>query len=307
MERILGVVVPVFAVILLGSVTARRRLIDTAGLRGLNDFVYFIGLPALLFGSVSGGGRAPVFGVAGVYFASCLIVYALAMLLARLVLRADPAGAAMFGLNATFGNTVFMGIPIVSAAFGKAGLVPLLAIIALHSALLLSLAAVLVEVGGHRGGALGRVLRVTLPGVLRNPVILAILAAFLWRLSGGVLPEVAARLIAMLGATAPALALFCLGASLPGFGRVLVAPQSLLISLLKLAVLPLVVAALGRLAGLAGLPFAVAVLTAGMPTGANAFLLARRTATLAEDSAAAVALSTALSVLGLGFLMALVR
>jgi malonate transporter and related proteins len=304
---VLGVVVPVFAVILLGVVTVRRRLIDAAGMRGLNAFVFYVALPALLFEAVAGAGPSAVFSVAVAYFAGCLGVYALTMLIGRLLLGANLATAAMLALNATFGNTVLMGIPIVRAVFGPPAVVYLLAIIAFHSALLLPLAAVLVELGGHRRGGLAGILAATLGGLARNPVILAILAALLWRLSGLGLPGPVLRLLGMLGDAAPALALFCLGASLPGFGRVVAAPEAMLITGLKLVLLPLAVAGTSRLTGLSGLPFAVAVLTAAMPTGANAFLLARSTATLAEDSAAAVALSTTLSLIGLGFLASILR
>ena len=50
--------------------------------------------------------------------------------------------------------------------------------------------------------------------------------------------------------------------------------EALLASVLKLAVLPALVWALAAWAGLSGQPVAVlAVVAAGMPTGANAFLL----------------------------------
>jgi malonate transporter and related proteins len=208
----LGVVLPVFGVILLGVLTGRRRLIDAAGMRGLNDFVFFVALPALLFDSVAAACPSPVFDVAAVCFGGCLAVYALAMLLGRFLLRADFATAAMLAFNATFGNTVLMGIPIVRAAFGPPAIVYLLAIIAFHSVLLLPLAAVLVELCGHRRGGLATVLAAMLSGLRRNPVILAIVAALLWRLEGLGLPGPAPRLLGMLADAAPALALFCLGA-----------------------------------------------------------------------------------------------
>lgn len=76
---------------------------------------------------------------------------------------------------------------------------------------------------------------------------------------------------------------------------------------LKLVAQPLLVWALAHLAGLAPLPTAIAVLVAGTPTGANAFFLARRTATLASASAGTVVLSTALSVLTLSTILAVLR
>ena len=105
------------------------------------------------------------------------------------------------------------------------------------------------------------------------------------------------------GAAGPPLALFCLGATLPKpegwktMGGVAAA------SALKLLVMPALVALLAHLAGVQGIDFAVVVLAAAMPTGANAFLLARRFHTMMEASASTVVASTALSLLTLTALL----
>jgi predicted permease len=52
----------------------------------------------------------------------------------------------VFALNATYGNVIYLGTPLVSAAFGPPGLSLILTIIAVHSGVLLPLAAVLIEI-----------------------------------------------------------------------------------------------------------------------------------------------------------------
>jgi hypothetical protein len=69
-------------------------------------------------------------------------------------------------------------------------------------------------------------------------------------------------------------------------------------------VLPLLVFALGLLLGLSPIEMAVAVTMAALPTGANAFILARRYDTGADRSGSAVVVSTALSVLTISALIA---
>jgi predicted permease len=76
---------------------------------------------------------------------------------------------------------------------------------------------------------------------------------------------------------------------------------------LKLAVLPLLVWGLCILIGLGPLETAVAVTSAALPTGANAFMLARRYRTGAERSGATVLVSTVISVFTLGWLLAWFR
>lgn len=307
MNALAGIIAPVFALILLGAAAVHWRLVDAGGLRGLNDVTFYAGVPALLFSAVAEADALLGLDLAAAYFAACLVVFALAIAFAVGTLGMGLAQAAATGLNASYGNTVMLGIPIVSAAFGAPGLAVLMPIIMLHSVLLLPLASLLIEAGGAGGANPLRTLRRTLPSLVRNPVILSILLAIAWRLLGLSVPVPLHRFLALLGGAAPPLALFCLGASLPGFAVRGALREAGIATVLKLLLLPALVWGLAWLFGFGPLPTAVAVLTAGMPTGANAFLLARRTDTGAGASAGTVVVSTALSVLTLSVLLAWVR
>ena len=305
MGSVAGIIAPVFALIMLGAAARFWRLLDPPGLRGLNDLTFFLAIPALLFGSVVEAPSLRMLDVAALYFAACLLVYAAGVLVALRFLGAGLAEASVVGLNCCYGNTVMLGVPVISAAFGAEGLAILLPVIALHSMLLLPMATLLIEADGQHTRNPFRIVLLTLPSLLRNPIIVALLLALAWRVIGIPVPGPLHRLLAMLGAAAPTLALFSLGASLPDFAKQGSVRETGVATLLKLAALPAVVWGLAHAAGLGPLPTAVAVLTAGTPTGANAFFLARRTGTLAAASAGTVVVSTALSVLTLSLLLGL--
>jgi malonate transporter and related proteins len=141
MIAILELIVPIFAVIGMGRGATKLVLISPAGVRGLTDFTFWVALPSLFFGSITAAATLQVADVAGAYLLGCLIVYGLAMILAWIVWRAGLARASMFALNATYGNVVFLATPIVSAAFDAPGVRIVVAIVALHSGILLPLAA----------------------------------------------------------------------------------------------------------------------------------------------------------------------
>lgn len=288
---------------------------DAAGFRGLNDVTFYAGIPALMVLALADAGEPRVLDIAGAYFAAALAVFALAVALARQVLGAGLSAAGAIGLNAAYGNLVMLGIPIVSAAFGPPGLAVLISIIALHSVVMLPLASVLIE-ADRRGTAdpLGVLLR-TLPGLARNPILAAILLALAWHGLGLPIPAPLRRLLELASAAASPLALVCLGGTLPGFAGRGALREAGLATALKLVLLPALVWGLAALLGLGPMPTAVAVLAAGLPTGANAFLFARRAgegeaaAAGAGEAAAAgtVVVSTALSVLTLPALLAWLR
>lgn len=290
----LTVVLPVFATIFLGLMARRTGLVEASAFRGLTDVLTFIMMPALLFGTIIRGPPLEVLGVASVYFSGCLAVFAAGVLIARLSGQ-SLSHAAMLGINASYGNTVMMGIPIAAAALGLDALPPLLGIIAFHSAVLIPLAGILVEIDTADGERPLKILANTVRGTLRNPIILSIISAALWRYAGLPMPAVISTWLQMLGGAAVPLALLCLGGTLPPLKAHAIGRDVVIAIALKLAVLPALVWIIGRSMGLAPLPLAVAVLTAGMPTGANAFLLARRSQELLEISAATVLLATTLS------------
>ena len=307
MTAIAAIVAPVFALVALGTGARFWRVVDLQGLRALNDVTFYLLIPSLLFGAVVRAPAGQGLEVAGTYFAGCLLVFGAGLWLSRRLLGARLAQAAVIGLNCAYGNTVMLGVPIVSSAFGADGVAVLLPVIALHSVVLLPVATLLIEAGGAGGGHPARVMLRTLPALGRNPVIAAILLAAAWRGLDVPVPEPLDRLLATLAAAAPAMALLTLGASLPDVATQGSVRETGLAVLGKLVALPLLVWGLARLAGLGAEATAIAVVTAGMPTGANAFFLARRTGTLAAASAGTVVVSTMLSVATTSAALALLR
>lgn len=303
MGGVLDVVVPVFALIALGYGAARFRFVDDAGFKVMAMFVFSLAAPALLF---SGGTRQHE-GGAGAALAllpASVIVYALVVVAARRVMGMTLAEAALFALACVFGNSVMMGIPLIIAAYGEPGVPPMLAILALQTMILLGLATVVTEVGLNASAPWRRVLRATAAGILRNPVVLSVIAALVWSALGLPVPGVVRRTLDFLGGAAPPVALFCLGGSLYGLSVAALWRETLAIALVKLLALPALVWLFAIWLRLAPVEIAVAVTIAALPTGANAFILARRYATGADRSGSAVVLTTAISILTLSALIA---
>ena len=296
---------PGFAIILAGYVAAWRGLIDAAGFRGLNGFAFSLAAPALLFASGTaghlGGGAAAL-----AYFLAAGLLYALVLWGGRRAgLTLTASG--MLALDVSYGNTVMMGIPLILASFGPPGLSILLAILALHSMILLSAATVVAEIGQNQRAAPLRMLRATLGGVARNPVVMAVILAMLWSGLELPVPGPLRRTLELLGAATAPVALFCLGGSLHGFDARAAWRQTGVTVALKLVALPVLVWGFTHLLGLTPLEIAVATVTAALPTGANAFLLARRYATGADASGAAVLISTLISLVTLSALLVVFR
>ena len=306
MGVLVEVVLPVFALIGLGRLAAWRRLLPEAAGESLTAFAFVFALPALLFRAVTGSAGIPLFG-AVTFLGVALLVYAVGTLGSQRLLGEPLSAAGVAGLNAAFGNTVMMGIPVVSAAFGPEGLADLLAIVAFHSAVLMPVATVVVEAGLNARSSPSRLLAATLQSVLRNPIILAIIVGAAWAATGLAVPAVLGRVLDLLASSAAPVALFCLGLGLPAAPQRADLGSVAFTTLLKNLIMPGLVFLAMRAAGLPPLAVAVGTVAAAMPTGANAFLLARRYSTAIERSAAAVLVSTLLSLPVLGLLLVCFR
>jgi malonate transporter and related proteins len=312
MAHLLGIVAPVFVLIAMGWVAVHRGWLDTPGVRGLSDFTFFAAMPALLFGSIADAPPVRLADVAGSFLAGAVGLFFIALAAGRQALRLKLAPAGMFALNGVYGNTVMMGVPVIQAAYGATGVANLLAVVAFHSAVLLPLATLMIETGqGMRPGVV-QTLRSVGRGLFTNPVVLSVLLAMLWRALALPVPGPVNALLVLLGGAAAPVALFCLGASLPrpammrghlAGNRAEIAATALL----KLAVMPAVVGLIAHAAGVRGIAFSTVVVAAAMPTGANAFLLARRMDTMAENAAGVVLVSTILSVVTLTALLSWLR
>jgi malonate transporter len=302
MGGVVEVVLPVFALIALGYAAVKRKMVGDEALKGMTLFVFGLAAPALLFA----GGTRPHEGSGGAALAiltASILMYGLVVVGARRIFGVTLAEAALFALACVFGNSVMMGVPIIVAAYGAPGVPPMLGILALQTMILLGLATIVTEVGLHANAPWRRVLTSSLTGILKNPVVLSVIAAFIWVTFGLPVPGVVRRTLELLGGAAPPLALFCLGGGLAGISAAAAWKETAAIVGLKLLALPLLTWGLALFFHISAIDTAVAVTMAALPTGANAFILARRYATGTDRSGAAVVVSTAISILTLSALI----
>lgn len=106
----------------------------------------------------------------------------------------------------------------------------------------------------------------------------------------------------LLGRAAAPIALFCVGATLPPV-TLAVIREALSATFIKLVVMPVAICGLCFWSGFEGENLAVPVVAAALPTGANAFLLARGSTTHGAASATTVVIATGLSLVTLPLLL----
>ncbi len=307
MQVILEVVLPFFAVIFCGWAAFRVGAVDATTVKGLNAFVYWFALPALLVEKVAAAPVARLLdpGFLVIYYGPALIIYFVILDYGRLVRREDLAGAALRSLGATFPNSGYMGIPLLIAAFGpEAALASILALL-LDQFVTIPLTVALVEASRGGGGFLATLGR-TLRGVLTNPLVVSVIAGALLAIGGLRLPGPVAAFSSFLSAAASPCALFALGTSLAAVPVEGAVGEVVLVTLVRLLGHPgLVWLAATYVHPVPPEVLRAAIVTAALPTAATVFVMAQRaerfpassTVVLVTHAGSIVTLSTLLVLL----------
>lgn len=305
MEATINIIAPIFGLILCGYLVAKSPILDKAAIVGINNFVYYVAIPCLLFRSMAKGVSLDVLDpqIDFAYFGGCFLLFVVAMFGGKFIFRLSLVEQAVFAMGTIFSNTVMLGIPLIYMAYGDEGLLAIMLIIAFHSAILIPLATIIIEVGNSRGGV-GEILLSTVKALATNPVILGLLVGLFWGLAALPVPEIADRFIGLLAGAAAPCALFALGAAISEYKVAGDLRESLVIVFVKLVIHPIIVWLLAQYVfEMSPVFVAVATITAALPVGANVYILAQKYEIYVARSASSVLISTAISVLSVALLV----
>jgi predicted permease len=308
MPQTLAIVLPVFAVILLGYGLGKTRVFGEEATRALTNFCFFVTIPALLFRSMARleAPHGDALFIVFAFYAAVLVTFALAMAAGRLLFAMKLPEQAVFAVGGTYSNILLLGLPLSITAFGERAVLPASALLALQSPILFSLTSLVVEIGrggtdggGKTGSARGGTLAIlgtAARALVTTPILVAMVAGIVWGLTGLGLHPVLDTSLAFLGQAATPTALFALGASLTRFTIRGDVRQLAALGVLKLVVLPIACFVSAQFVfGLAPLYVAIAALCGAMPTGVTAFVLAMRHDLLVARIAASVIATSAIA------------
>jgi predicted permease len=288
-------VLPVLLIGSLGYLVGRARPIDLAPITGLTVLVL---APAIVFYSLARAAlpRELLSRLVLHVGLQLLAIWLLTVLVARLVGWRGPAEGA-FLLATLFSNSGNVGLPLALFAFGQDGLAIAggwFAVMSIGSSVIGPYLAARSRAGTR--AALGR--------VGRQPIIYAVVAGTIVNLFGWSLPGPIAKASELLAGGAVALMLLLLGLQLARMTVREEATGAVLATVIRLVAVPPIAWAVGKLVGLEGMALAVAVLQASMPTAVTSALWALEFDARPALVSAAVVLSTAVSVVTLTVLLA---
>ncbi|HVJ51907.1 MAG TPA: AEC family transporter [Aliidongia sp.] len=296
----LSTVLPIFALIFAGWLVRRVGVLGPHATTELNRFVVYLALPALLFDIVANAHPAEIWqpGFIAAFGLGCFAVFALTLLIRRRRPR-HLADAAIDGLGAAYGNTGFMGFPLVLVAIGRDALAPTLVATIITVSILFGVAIIMIEIGLQTEKRRAHMIMKIVRRLIRNPLLMAPALGALVPLAGATVPASAETFLKLLGAAASPCALVALGLFLAQKREAgeREAKSTILLVGFKLLLQPAIVWLLAGFFGLPPLLSHTAVLLSALPTGTGPFMLAEFYRREAAVTSSVILTSTILSLL----------
>ena len=208
----LNATIPVFLLMVLGLALRKIGWIDEAFASRMNKFVFRVPLPVLLFQDLATvdfyemwDGRFVLFCFA-VTFLGIVIAGLLSLLLKNRRIQGEFIQASYRS------SAALLGIAFIQNIYGSAGIAPLMIIgsVPLYNIMAVT---VLSFFSPERKKLDGGTVKKTWKGIVTNPIIIGILIGMIWSLLRLPLPEIAAKTVSSIGATATPLGLMAMGAS----------------------------------------------------------------------------------------------
>ncbi|MCF2681638.1 AEC family transporter [Faecalicatena contorta] len=241
----LNATVPVFFMMLLGLIFRKAGWIDDAFASKMNQFVFRVPLPLLVFSDLASVDFDKVWNMKFILFCFLVTVLSIAISVVISYLWKDKSIQGEFIQASYRSSAALLGIAFIQNIYGTSGMAPLMII---GSVPLYNVMAVLVLslFRPEQKGLDRKVLEKTLKGIVTNPIIIGIVVGLLWSALKIPMPHIAEKTVSSVASVATPMGLMAMGATFDirkAFAKVK----------------PSVVAALIKLVGYAGvfLPMAV--------------------------------------------------
>ncbi len=218
MLAVLSTTAPIFLLIALGFVAVRTRLMPGDAIPALGRLVMYFAMPAMIFSTLTHMKFDEVID------STYMLVYGLGSALAltagiglsKLLFRDSIAAGGVKGIGMALSNSAFFGYPVMLQVFDDPPTHAFAMGLMIENMLIFPLALVLIEygIGRQNGVTLASAWKSVLLRVMKNPLIIAIIAGIIASALDLSLPVVIDQSLGMLAGVAAPVALFVVGGSL---------------------------------------------------------------------------------------------
>ena len=294
----LNIIAPIFIIVALGALLKRVKFLNEGFLAVCDKLVFKICLPCLLFVDIATAETGDIINVKLIVF--CVAAVAMSFLLPCLLVPIfikDNAKRGAFIQGVYRSNAAILGMTLARNMFGDDGSATLAMILPFIVTLFNVFAVILLSVFAPAEVRLSpsALLRRIAKTVATNPLIIAIVLALIWRVTGLPMPVLMSRSLGYLADMSMPLALISLGANFTPQslrGRLGLAIGS---SFCKTVVVPALAVLSALLLGFRGTALGCVFIVFGGPAAVSSYIMAKQMKSDHELAAQILLISTLMS------------
>ncbi|BDF35144.1 transporter [Lachnospiraceae bacterium] len=208
----LNATVPIFILMLLGLLLKYIGWIDDIFAEKMNRFVFLVPLPVLVFHDLATVDFSQVWDTRFVLFCLLATVASIAISAAVSFLWKDRTIQGEFIQSSYRSSAALLGIAFIQNIYGTAGMAPLMIIgsVPLYNVMAVAMLSVFCP---GREKLSSKVVRMTLRGIVTNPIIIGIAAGLLWSALKIPMPHIVEKTVTSISGMATPMGLMAMGAS----------------------------------------------------------------------------------------------
>ena len=296
MTDVLNLTIPMFTLIGIGYLLKKVQFMSERDGTVLSKFAFYILLPPLMFTSILSGDASKSLNINFIFsYEIITISIFIGTYLIGLILKLKTMEKAIFGLNAAYPNYGYIGVPLCILAFGAEAAIPL-ALILLADTFVLLTALIFYKLTETRKTSFRDLSKEIVQRFIYNPLLMSVFVAFIFSIADIQIVTAVDRILSIVAASATAVALIALGISLNVTSIKNQKSVLFSITVIKLIAHPILVFIVFHFQnGIDPMWVKTAIVCASLPVAANVFVLANYYKTFANESAAAITITTIVS------------
>lgn len=303
----LNATVPVFLLMVLGYILKLFKLVDEPFVKTLNAFNFKITLPVLLFRDIAESDFYSVWDTSYVLYCFFVTLFCIAVIwLLTALFYKNKALTGEFVQASFRGSAAVLGVAFIQNIYGNSGMAPLMII---GTVPLYNMAAVTILsfTGPNAGGLNGASLKKSIRGIVTNPIIIGIILGMVISVSGFHLPIILAKSIDSVSSLATPLALIGLGAGFEGRKALREIKPTIICTVVKLLVQPLLFLPLAAYMGFRDEKMVALLIMLGAPTTVSCYIMAKNMGHEGTLTSSVVVATTFLSSVTITFWLFILR
>lgn len=219
MLEILAITGPIYLIVLAGYAATRSGLFARADMQVFGKFVFNLALPALIFNALSQRRIGEILHPAYLlsYLFGSLLMATLAFIASRRLLGQSLLRSTFMAMGVSCSNSSFIGFPILLLMVAPvAGIALGLNVLIENLVMLPMLLALAEHAKDGAGGAWHQVVRQSAQRLMKNPLVISVVAGLIVSVAELQLPQPVVRTVTLFSQASGGLSLFAIGGMLVG-------------------------------------------------------------------------------------------